>query len=121
MAGQRWTADETKRALYLYFQLPFGKLHSGNPEIIRLAGETGRTPSSIAMKLANFASLDPEITETGRRGLVGASALDREIWSEFHSDWTRLILDASRPDDVEAAPRAQFAINRPSSFMSHWV
>jgi len=94
MAINRWTEAETKRALYLYFQLPFGQLHSGNPEIIALANAIGRTPSSIAMKLANFASLDPKITETGRKGLEGASALDRKIWAEFNNDWTRLILDS---------------------------
>jgi len=94
MAINRWTEAETKRALYLYFQLPFGQIHSGNPEIIALAAAVGRTPSSIAMKLANFASLDPKITDTGRKGLDGATALDRQIWKEFNSDWTRLILDA---------------------------
>lgn len=94
MAIIRWTEAETKRALYLYFQLPFGQLHSGNPEIIALAHALSRTPSSIAMKLANFASLDPKITETGRTGLVGATALDRRIWAEFNSDWTRLVTDA---------------------------
>lgn len=94
MAVNRWSEVETKRALYLYFQLPFGQLHSANPEIIELANAIGRTPSSVAMKLANFASLDPKITETGRKGLAGASNLDRRIWAEFNHDWTRLILDA---------------------------
>lgn len=98
MAGERWTRDETKRALYLYFQLPFGQIHSGNPEIVKLAAQVGRTASSIAMKLANFASLDPKITETGRRGLAGASALDREVWREFHQDWTKLIVEAAELD-----------------------
>lgn len=94
MAGERWTADETKRSLYLYFQLPFGRIHYRNPEIIALAQDLGRTPSSIAMKLANFASLDPKITTSGRRGLDGASKLDRSIWDEFHSDWTRLVIES---------------------------
>jgi putative restriction endonuclease len=93
MAARRWTEIETKRALYLYFQLPFGQLHQHNPEIISLAREVDRTPSSIAMKLANFASLDPKITETGRKGLVGATALDRKIWHEFNNDWTRLVAE----------------------------
>lgn len=88
------TEAETKRALYLYFQLPFGQLHSGNAEIIALAHIFGRTPSSIAMKLANFASLDPKITSSGRKGLVGATALDRRVWADFNGDWTRLIVDA---------------------------
>lgn len=42
-----------------------------------------RTPSSVAMKLSNLASLDPAITGTGRTGLKGASALDRNIWQDF--------------------------------------
>jgi putative restriction endonuclease len=46
------------------------------------------------MKLANFASLDPKIRESGRTGLEGASAQDRRVWGEFNSDWTRLIMDA---------------------------
>ncbi len=96
----RWTEDETKRALYLYFQLPFGQLHQKNPEIIALASALGRTPSSIAMKLANFASLDPKILESGRRGLSGASALDRDVWQQFHGDWTRLVVEASSYEDA---------------------
>jgi len=89
----RWTEDQTKRALYLYFQLPFGKLHQKNPEIIALAAALDRTPSSVAMKLANFASLDPKIVESGRKGLEGASMLDRKIWEEFQSDWTKLVTE----------------------------
>ena len=68
-------------ALYLYFQLPFGKLHSGNPEIQQLAASLGRSNSSVAMKLCNFASLDPKITESGRKGLAGASQLDRTTYA----------------------------------------
>lgn len=93
MAHRRWTEDETKLALYLYFQLPFGKLHSGNPEICDLAQIIDRTPSSVAMKLGNFASLDPKITETGRKGLTGATALDRLIFENFRHNWTDLVAE----------------------------
>lgn len=86
--GKRWSEDETKLALYLYFQLPFGQLHSGNPEIQKLASLLDRSNSSVAMKLCNFASLDPKITSSGRKGLQGASAQDKRIWVEFSSDWT---------------------------------
>lgn len=79
-------------AYYLYCQLPFGRLHSGNPEIIELAQLIGRTPSAVAMKLVNFASLDPAITNTGRKGLRGASNLDREVWTEFQHDWGAQII-----------------------------
>lgn len=100
MVSARWTEEQTKRALYLYFQLPFGQLHQRNPEIIALAKQLGRTPSSIAMKLANFASLDPQIVESGRKGLQGATALDRKVWDEFHSNWTKLVAEVGASDAV---------------------
>ena len=88
---KRWSEEETVLALYLYFQLPFGKLHSGNPEIQELAAALGRTNSSVAMKLCNFASLDPKITDSGRKGLDGASKLDRApMRSSVRLDRSRL-------------------------------
>lgn len=83
--GRRWTEDETKRALDLYGRVAFGQMDSGNPDIVALAKAMGRTPSSVAMKLANFASLDPKITRTGRKGLTGATALDRRVWAKAKS------------------------------------
>ncbi|MBL0165917.1 MAG: DNA (cytosine-5-)-methyltransferase [Propionivibrio sp.] len=96
MSSDRWTKEQLKVAFHLYCQLPFGKLHSRNPEIIELAKLIGRTPSAVAMKLVNFASLDPAITGTGRRGLGNASALDRIIWEEFHADWEGLALECEQ-------------------------
>ena len=91
-----WTENETKLALFLYFQLPFGQLHSLNPEVQKLASILGRTNSSVAMKLCNFASLDPKITESGRKGLQGASAQDRRVWANFNADWTAQIEEAEQ-------------------------
>jgi HNH endonuclease len=82
-----WTRQQLLVAFKLYCQLPFGKLHSRNPEIIKHAEAIGRTPSALAMKLTNIASLDPAIISTGRKGLKGASAADREMWVEMESDW----------------------------------
>ncbi|MDP2143957.1 MAG: HNH endonuclease [Gallionella sp.] len=93
MTTSRWTTDQLKLAFHLYCQLPFGRLHSRNPEIIQLAKLIGRTPDALAMKLVNFASLDPAITSSGRKGLKGASNLDREVWAEFHADWEKLALE----------------------------
>ncbi len=70
-------------ALGLYCKLPFGQFHSKNPLIIEVAESMGRSANSLAMKLCNLASLDPVITKSGRKGLKGASALDRKVWSEF--------------------------------------
>ena len=85
-----WTEEQVKLAFHLYCQLPFGKLHSRNPQIIELASLIGRTPGSVAMKCTNLASLDPAITKSGRKGLRGISAIDRKVWEEFNSDWERL-------------------------------
>lgn len=85
-----WTRDQLKLAFYLYCQLPFGKLHQGNADIISLANLIGRTPGALTFKLVNFASLDPEITASGRVGMKNASKLDREIWDEFHANWEQL-------------------------------
>lgn len=90
-----WTEDELKLALALYCQLPFGKMHSRNPDIVRLASTIGRTPSAVAMKLVNFASLDPDITNSGRTGLSNASTMDRMVWDEFQSDWDTEISKAT--------------------------
>lgn len=72
-------------ALNLYCKLPFGKLDRGNPLIIDVARRMGRTPSSLAMKLCNFASFDPVLKERGIRGLPGATKQDRQQWDEFRA------------------------------------
>jgi len=93
MATNRWTKEQLKLAFHLYCQLPFGRLHSRNPEIIQLAKLIGRTSGAVAMKLVNFASLDPAITSTGRTGLGNAGSLDKEVWAEFHADWEKLAVE----------------------------
>lgn len=80
----KWTREHFLIALNLYCKLPFGKLHKGNPLIIEVAKKMGRTPSSLAMKLCNFASLDPVQTARGIKGLAGATKQDRAMWQEFN-------------------------------------
>lgn len=81
-----WTRDHHLIALNLYCKLPFGKLHKGNGVIREVASKMGRTPSSLAMKLGNFASLDPILAARGIRGMPGASQADRRIWVEFQQN-----------------------------------
>ena len=85
-----WTDEQLKLAFYLYCQLPFGKLHSKNPTIIKIAKIIGKTSSALAMKLVNFASLDPAVQSSGRKGLGNASIADKKIWYEFHDNWEKL-------------------------------
>lgn len=106
MATNRWMKEQLKLAFHLYCQLPFGKLDMRTPEVIKLATLIGRTPGAVAMKLSNFASLDPAITDSGRKGLEGASNLDREVWDEFHEDWETLAVESEtlrRKLDANAA------------------
>ena len=89
-----WTREELIAAFNLYCQLPFGKLHKSNPQIMQLAVLIERTPSAVAYKLVNFASLDPFIINSGRVGMGNVSALDREIWAEFNTDWEGLAVES---------------------------
>ncbi len=87
MARRNWTKEELYIALRIYCELPFGQFHQHQPRIIEVAKKLDRTPSALAMKLCNIASLDPDIRESGRSGLKSASALDREVWQEVSGDW----------------------------------
>ena len=78
-----WTREELILALNLYLKLPFGKMHSRTPEVIHLANLIGRTPSSIAMRLVNFASVDPYHQNRGIGGLPGGKKQVEPIWQEF--------------------------------------
>lgn len=85
-----WARDELIIAMNLYCKLPFGQLNNRTPIIIEVAEKLGRTPSSLAMKLGNFASLDPVQQARGIRGLSGVSKADRKIWDEFTANWEQL-------------------------------
>jgi len=76
--SNQWQEDELLLTLHLYCRTPFGKLHQGNPDIIQLANIIGRTPSAVAMKACNFASLDPALSQ---KGLSGAIKTHHAFWS----------------------------------------
>jgi predicted restriction endonuclease len=80
MLRRGWTRDELLKTLELYCLTSFGRIHSRNPEIQDLAAQLGRTASAVALKMVNFASLDPTLAQ---RGMANASRLDREVWDEF--------------------------------------
>lgn len=78
--ANNWQQEELLLALHLYCQTDFGKLHQHNPDVIHLAQAIGRTPSAVAMKACNFASLDPALKQ---KGLSSTSKADRELWNAF--------------------------------------
>ena len=82
-AGAPWIRNDLLVAFRLYCNTPFGRLHQHNPEIIELAKHLQRTPSAIAMKACNFASLDPHLQARHIKALGNVGKKDRELWEEF--------------------------------------
>ncbi len=117
-----WERDELLVALNLYHKLTFGQLHHRNPAIIALAEKLGRGANSVAMKLNNFASLDPILQMRGIKGLQGASALDRTVWAEFHEspaeavaaseEGLRALFEADPESEVEVVPKEGIRVMR---------
>lgn len=91
MPKNLWTREELILAFNLYLKLPFGKMHKHTPEIIELANLLGRTPSSIGMRLGNFASCDPYHQQRGVGGLKGGMNQVKPIWDEFFHNQEELI------------------------------
>jgi putative restriction endonuclease len=81
-----WSHEELILTFNLYLKLPFGKMHKHNPEIIALANLLGRTPSSIGMRLGNFASCDPHLQARGIGGLKGGMNQVKPIWEEYYNN-----------------------------------
>lgn len=80
---RQWQKEEQLLALWLYNCLPFGQLDKRTPSIIDVAKAIDRTPSAVAMKACNFASLDPALD---RKGLGNASQADKALWQAFMND-----------------------------------
>lgn len=89
-----WSREQTVLALFWYYQLPFGRLHAKNPLIIKWSEIINRNANAVVMKLMNFASLDPVIIASGRKGMGNTSALDREIWEFYNNKLELLTNDA---------------------------
>lgn len=120
--GARWTRDELLVAVNLYHKLHFGQLDARTPAVIGLAQKLGRSANSLAMKLSNFASLDPVLKLRGIKGLSGASALDRTVWTDYHADLNesvpasegrlRALFEASEDSDVEVLPKEGIRVRK---------
>lgn len=96
MSTRNWTKEELILAFNLYLKLPFGKFHQGNQEVKRLAKLIDRTPSSVAMRLSNFASLDPYHQQRGVIGLKGGIKQCQPIWDEFNENREELIFQSEK-------------------------
>lgn len=91
MAKNLWTKEELILAFNLYLKIPFGKMHSTNKDVIHLANLIGRTPNSIALRLVNFASVDPVLKARGIKGMDGGTKIVQPIWDEFFHNQEELV------------------------------
>lgn len=91
-----WTRDELILSLNLYLKLPFGKLHSRTPKIIHLAKIIGRTAVAVAMRINNFANVDPFHQQRGIVGLSGGKKQVEPIWKEFINNKDELLFESER-------------------------
>lgn len=105
MSRTAWTREQLLKTLALYCQLPFGKMHSRNPAVVVLASIIERTPSAVALKLVNFASLDPDLRARGVGGMGNTSATDRAIWTEFFGRWDVLADNSVGIEPLEVVDR----------------
>lgn len=91
MAKKLWTKEELILAFNLYLKIPFGKMHSTNKDVINLANLIDRTPNSIALRLVNFASVDPVLKARGIKGMDGGTKIVQPIWDEFFHNQEELV------------------------------
>jgi putative restriction endonuclease len=91
-----WTREELIIAFNLYCKIPFGQIDQSNPAVIALAKVLGRTPASLAWKLANFARLDPSLQARGVKGASHGSKGEVAVWEEFNNNWDALAFESER-------------------------
>ena len=70
-------------------------MHHGNPDVVNLAALLGRTPGSVALKLVNFARLDPSLKNRGIGGMSHGAKGEEAIWNEFVNDPEALAVEAA--------------------------
>jgi putative restriction endonuclease len=91
-----WTREEHILAFNLYCKIPFTKINANYAPIKELALLIGRTNGSVAMKLANFARLDPALKARNISGLTQGAKGEEVVWKEFNSDWNKLAWESEK-------------------------
>ncbi|MCL4518966.1 MAG: hypothetical protein M1587_07195, partial [Thaumarchaeota archaeon] len=81
--GAPWSRDEVILAMDAYKS--GASPNKTDPVVLALSNLTGRTPSSVALKLANMRSID-----RGKGGMPHIGPLDSMVWKEFDGRVQRL-------------------------------
>jgi putative restriction endonuclease len=111
---RNWNREELIITFNLYCRIPFSKINYKNPEIINLAHLIGRTPSAVALKLVNFARLDPALQKRNISGMKHGSKSEEKIWNEFYGNWegqvyeSELLLAGLKNEPLEKSARIDF-------------
>jgi putative restriction endonuclease len=90
------TRKELIVAFNLYLKLPFGKLDKRTKEVQNLAHIIGRTDNAVAMRLNNFAHVDPYHQQRGIVGLANGRKQVEPIWDEFSHNQEDLVFESER-------------------------
>lgn len=93
---KNWTREELIVAFNLYCKTPFTKINASNKAVKQLAPIIGRTASSVALKLANFARLDPALQQRNIAGMRHGSKAEADIWNEFNGNWENLAFQSEQ-------------------------
>lgn len=96
MKNRTWSREELLLAFNLYCKIPFGQFHHRNQHVIELAHLIERTPNAVAMKLSNFAALDPYHKQRGISGLSNTSKADQAIWNEVTANWNHFVDESEK-------------------------
>lgn len=102
MARNLWTYEEMVLVLALYHQLPFGKLDQDNKDVKELGAfirehiNAGRSNGAVAYRLTNYASCDPYIINSGRKGMPNGKKVCQPYWDKYENDKEALFMEADR-------------------------
>ena len=94
--GDRWSREEMILVLNLYFKIPFMKFRTSTPEVQELAKIMGRTVNTVAIRLSNFASCDPNLTSRGIKGMNDHVKQCQPYWDEFNKNRNELIFESEK-------------------------
>lgn len=90
----KWNKEELSIALNLYYKIPFSRINYKHPEIIKSSNLINRTPSAVALKLVNFARLDPALQSRHISGMQHGAKADEEIWNEYYGNLEKLAFES---------------------------
>jgi putative restriction endonuclease len=91
-----WTRDELIVAFNLYCTLTFTRINANNKAVKELADIIGRTNNAVAIKLANFARLDPALQARNVAGMRHGGHGEELVWDEFNGNWEQLAFESEQ-------------------------